>query len=1448
MSVLKNSSAGWSTTSERGGQLQSATCGQFKRLFQGLFDVKQSTSMSFTKLYKVLLFVLITIYYAQAVVEAQNSEIFCTHYNVNDGLITNSVEYVYIDREGFSWFATATGLQQFDGFSFVNYLYNSDDSSSISYNFISTLFEDKNGNIWIGTLGKGLSMFNKERAAFYHLKNGSDNASFLTSNIIPRGRKVIAQDSEGFLWVNTNFGLNKINIENRTIEHFHGDLTGDIIYDLELNVLWIASDRLKKFNAETKKIEHFYINDEVIHNMTNIRSIIMDRDGLIWLGTDAGIVVFDKKTSKFHNLPGYLKAISVQSTDTYSWSFRSINALYEDNKGCIWIAIDKSLYKINKLDGKYSVYTHEIDNPNSIQDERITGIYGNKTGILWITYMGKGVSKLNISLKDFVHYKQIPGDPNSLSGNVVRSVYKDNCQNLWIGMYNDGLNRIMPQEQKKVIHYKFDPLNERTINSNYITAIYVDRANRLWVGTFDKGFCFADNIYSSRDLQFTRFHFDDNLEVQDFKEDVAGRIWIGSQNGLYVYNPRYNQLIHYGDLVNQMSETQEINIQSFLYEAPNIFRIASWNRGLCNLYVNSDTLLTHENTRDSLIIYDKITDINHSKIDNSFTTILKDEKNIIWIGSNVNGLIKVVEKNSRTDFVKYDKSKGAPDNSVYGVASGRDGNIWISTNHGLGKFNPTTEQFKSYYESDGILSNSFLWDASFQSKDGEIFFGGINGLISFYPERILDDTTTYPVYISKLIVQNGEVKIGDEIHGREILTRNIRYTDKITLTHLETAFSLEFVSLNSLNPEETQYAYKLEGFDRDWIYTSYNRRYVTYTNLGQGTYHFMVKASNSDGVWNEIPTVLVIQILPPWWRTSFALVSFSFLFILLLYMFRRLILMRARLIHEARLEHVEREKAEELYNVKMQFFTDISHEFRTPLTLILAPLQKILSSFDNEPKLTRQIQLIRKNADRLLRLIDQIIDLRKIDLNKMKLNMSKGDIVRYVKELTDSFEDIALQRFMTLEFSSAIDSYETWFDESKIEKIIYNLLSNAFKFTPDGGKIQVSCRLLQKEHDTGIQDPEYVEIMVRDNGIGIPSEHLGHLFERFFRIERHESIIQRGTGIGLALIKELVDLHKGKIIVESEENKGTCFFILLPVGKRHWSDDQILETSHEEKSITYPFQPFILTEDHEYTHKYSDQKRKLYIDKKKPMILLVEDEADIRTFVREYFEIKYQIIEAPNGIEGLKMAIRNDPDIIISDVIMPLMDGIEMCQKLKADIRTSHIPIIMLTARSSIESKIKGLETGADAYIEKPFSLDLLEVQINNLLENRKILRDKFSKELVLKPADIAITSVDAIFIQKAMDIVNKHISDADFGSEGFCKEIGMSRSQLHRKLKSLTSQPASEFIRTIRLKQAAKLLKDSRLSVEEITYRVGFNSPAYFAKCFKTLFGKTPSEFAAGT
>ena len=1125
---------------------------------------------------------------------AQSTGIICKHYTVQNGLVSNNIENVYVDREGYVWFATTNGLQQFDGYNFTSYNYNADDTSSISYNFISSISEDKAGNIWIGTLGKGVNIFNKKRGVFYHLYNDHNQTDVLTSNIVPRGQTAFALDDNGYMWLNTDNGLNKINPENFSVEHYFGDYTGEILFDSKEQVLWIASNVLKKFNPRTKEIDYFQIYSGGIHQDVRVNSLLLDNEGMIWLGTNAGLFVFNKANNRFYSLDEYFEETDATIKRDFSWSLQPVETIYRDYQGYFWIAIDKCIIKLDKHKGTFQVFTHEVDNPSSLQNAKVSGIYGNNSRVLWVVYASLGVSRMNISLRAFKHFRSIPGNSNSLSANAIRSVYQDNKKNLWVGNYSDGLNKMVMSDPGKVLHYKCDPLIPNTINSNYVTSIFVDSKERLWVGTFDKGCCYADNINLPH-LFFKRLLYEQNVEIQDFTEDAAGNIWIGTQWGFYVYDYSADELVHYGDLENQVAELQEINIQSVIYEFPNTFWIATWNRGLCRLQINSDGRITDRVSKDSLLIYENIKDVNQSNIDNCFISLCKDS-DVLWLGSNVNGLVKMTRYKDRADFIKYDQSKGSPGNSVFGIEKDKNGKIWISSNHGMGKFDPVNERFFNFYESDGLLSNAFVWNSCFQNQDDEIFFGGINGLVAFNPEQLTEETTKNKVCISKLIVQNKEVKIGDRINGRQILKNNIPYTDSITLTYKEPAFTIEFVALNTIDPEEVIFSYKLEGFDRNWITTSSIKRSVTYTNLRQGSYNFLVRASNNIAELDQNPVSLTITILPPWWETTFALTALSLLFVALLFLFRWLILMRVKLVNDAKLEHLEREKTEELYQFKMRFFTDISHEFRTPLSLILAPLQTIVTKVRNDPQLIKQSRVIKKNADRLLRLIEQVMDLRKIDLNKMKIILGKGDIIGYVKDLTGSFEEIAIQRSIELEFNSPIDSYVTWFDESKLEEIIYNLMSNAFKFTPDNGRIEVSMSIQLNTEESGRQKgkpksfDEYVEIRIKDTGIGIPPERKDHLFERFFTIENRDARVRRGTGIGLALIKELIDLQKGNITVESEENRGTCFVILLPAITEPSVAGGMIEILEEGRSPASPFQKLELTDDHEYIFSYQDGK------------------------------------------------------------------------------------------------------------------------------------------------------------------------------------------------------------------------------------------------------------------
>jgi signal transduction histidine kinase/ligand-binding sensor domain-containing protein/DNA-binding response OmpR family regulator len=1377
------------------------------------------------RLLSILLFI-------PALLQAQQTGSLFNHYNVRNGLIMNNVEYIYIDMDGFVWLGTSAGLQRFDGYEFRDYTFDPEDTSSISDNFISTIFEDDSANLWIGTSVNGLNVFNKELGSFRTFRHDPKNIKSLISNRIPRASKVITQDSEGYVWVNTNVGLNRIDLLDFSFESFYGDFSGQLVFDKSEFAIWIAGDQLKKFDLKTRKLSYY--------DSGPVTSIIQDSNGNLWLGTESGALIFNKNDNELTPFQEYLKRNGYPDWNNKIFAGQGISNFYEDYKGNIWFSIRDRLVYLNHELKKIDILSHEPDNENSPTGISISGIYGNKSGVIWITYLNQGVSKVNINLKKFNVYRKIPGDPNSLSGNTVRSILMDHNQYLWVGTYDNGLNRISP-DNETISHFRTDPGDPASIVSNYIVTLHVDNKERLWIGSYDEGLCYADNIYQPGPLEFRSNGMFKNLEVHEFTEDAAGRIWISTDNGFYIYDYRDDVFRHYGDLENQLALVKDLNIQSVVIQSPNQFWMATWNSGICRLFIYSDTLLSPESGRDSMIIHNKLVDQYNTSIDNKFITIHRSDDGDLWLGSYLNGLIRIVETAGGLEFLRYDKSAGAPDNSVYGIASDRQGNIWISTNNGLGRFNPDLEQFRNYDMSDGLQSSSFIWDAAFKGHDGRLYFGTNNGMNAFYPEDIEDHDDLPKVFISKLIINNEDMRIGDEFKGKVLLNKDIRYTDEITLTRSESVFSLEFTAMDNINSMEVLYRYKLEGFDEYWIQTSAEDRSVRYTNLNAGTYYFHVKASNSDGVWNEDPATLKIIILGPWWKTWWAIIIYSIIFAFLLITFRRFVLVRAELIHEARMEHLELEKTEEMYQMKLRFFTSISHEFRTPLTLILGPLQKIISSLENDARFTQQILTIRRNSDRLFRLIDQVIEFRKIETGKINLYAANSDIVSFVRELVDSFEEIACQRSITLDFHSDLASCDIWFDENKVDKIIYNLLSNAFKFTPDKGYIKVVIS------QASTNPARFISITIEDNGIGIAENDLEHIFDRYYRVENPDGFMQTGSGIGLSLAKELTELHKGQIRVTSRLGKGTCFTLFLPYGKDHLSEEEMVNKTEKKTGQDFSLKQFALTDEHEYFARYDPVQAQLDHGKR-PLLMIVDDDQELRTFIKNNFNSDYIVIEAENGQEGFEMALKNNPDIIISDIMMPVMDGIALTRKIKTDIKTSHIPIILLTAKADIESRIEGLDTGANAYIAKPFTTKLIEVQIHNILENRESLRKKFSKELVLQPSEIAITSLDEEFLQKAINMVEEHMSDTEFSVDSFIREMGMSRSRMHRKIKALTAQSTSEFIRTIRLKRAASLLEKSQQSIEEIAFAVGFNSTAYFTKCFKIQFGKTPSDYMKST
>jgi signal transduction histidine kinase/DNA-binding response OmpR family regulator len=773
--------------------------------------------------------------------------------------------------------------------------------------------------------------------------------------------------------------------------------------------------------------------------------------------------------------------------------------------------------------------------------------------------------------------------------------------------------------------------------------------------------------------------------------------------------------------------------------------------------------------------------------------------------------------------------------------------------------------FKNYDVNDGLQSNEFNWHAHHLSRSGEMFFGGINGLNSFFPAAIQDNPHVPPVVFTGFQIFNRPVSFKEK---KSPLSAPIAAAEAITLSHEQNVFSFEFAALDYADPAKNRYRYKMENFDRDWRDNG-TRRMVTYTNLSPGEYVLRVQGANNDGVWNQTGAAIRIIITPPWWRTWWAYTLYAALFVAIMHSLRRYEMSRQRLKHQVEIERLQAEqqqletaRLQELDRMKSRFFANISHEFRTPLTLILGPAEQLEEEVAGA-RAKEKLDTIRKNAQRLLRLINQLLDLSKLESGKMQLRAAPGDLVEFLRGLTFSFAALAERKRIALRFEARSEKLLAYFDRDKMEKIFSNLLSNAIKFTPEGGVVILDCGFeisdsaipdLGLRHadskDPAIQNPKSAIINVKDTGIGIPADKLARVFDRFYQVDTSSTREYEGTGIGLALVKELVELHHGTVSVASAVGKGSTFTVRLPLGKDHLAPEEVLEISEqysvtsEQLSVISDQSP-VTSNEQPATSDESERSGDPALAGQPALILLVEDHAEMRRFVRNELEPNYRVLEAGDGEAGWQQAIEAIPDLVISDVMMPKMNGFELCRRLKSDERTSHVPVILLTAKADQPDKLAGLETGADDYLAKPFDSQELLARVKNLIAPRRALRERFKSQVVLKPSEIAITSVDEAFLKKVMAAVEKHLAEEEFDVETLCREVGISRPQLHRKLTALTGRAANELIRTMRLQRAADLLAKNAGTIAEIAYMVGFSSQGYFTKCFQEQYGLTPREYA---
>lgn len=1340
----------------------------------------------------ILLFIVLTtgIHWASAI---PTEPINFSYISLNDGLSQSTVFAIDQDKRNNMWFATYDGVNKYDGYAFTVYQHDSSNPNSLANDIARTVFTDSNGRVWIGTRD-GLSLYNEEKDLFHNFFYRKDGKNTPVNGIVE-----FAPDQ---LLVSTTNGLLLFNI---TRSAFLGHALSPALHTLEASTLnkqgsevYIGTNNgLYVYSIPTKQL------DMVSSTLSNkrIQAVLKQSPTRLWVATEGqGLYLFNPKTHEiksYTHIPGNAKSIS----SNY------IRSLALDSQNRLWIGTFNDLNIYHEGTDSFSSYTSNPVKSGSLSQQSVRSIFMDSQGGMWLgTYFG-GLNYYHPLKNRFQNIKRIPYQ-NSLNDNVVSCIVEDNNRNLWIGTNDGGLNLYNPTT-KHFTYYTLQDGKSGGIRSNNIKAVYVDESkNLVYIGTHAGGLSVL-NRQSGRIEHFNP----QNCELIDqniyaILPDDANHLWLGTLSGLVRFNPDKRT---FSTIQQEQNGTPIKNRR-----ITTLFRDSQRR-----LWVGGEEGLATYITRNSEVQSTAILPA-HSSLLNSFVNCIYQAANgTFWIGTR-EGVYGYNEK--KKELHHYTTANGLPNNVLYGILEDSSGRLWMSTNKGLTCFNPETEKFRNFTESDGIQSNQFNTSSYCRTANGQMYFGGINGITTFRPELLIDNPYTPAVVITNLRLFNKIVRPDDETG---ILTKNISDTRSITLAADQSTFSLEFVVSNYISGRHNTFAYKLDGYDKEW-YTLTDQRNVSYSNLPQGTYEFLVKAANSDGKWNEVPTALQITVLPIWYKTWWAILLFLFILAGFITFVFRFFWMRKSMESQLELERMDKIRQEEINQMKMRFFINISHELRTPLTLILAPLQDIMNRISD--RWTRsQLDYIQRNANRLLHLVNQLMDYRRAELGVFELKVQRGNAHQLVQENFLFYDKLARHKKIHYAFHSELDDKEELFDANYLELIVNNLLSNAFKYTEAGQSITVSL----KETDGNLL------LQVSDTGIGIPINKQGRIFERFYQIESEHV----GSGIGLSLIQRLVELHHGHIELQSEEGKGSTFSVYLPQSPSAYTSTELAPLTLEESSES---------------NAHSTNSKEMYFidtekieneviesaDKKRGTILIVEDNQEILQYLSNGLSEIFNTLQASNGEAALDVLKEHEIDIVITDVMMPVMDGIKLCKAIKQNIRTCHIPVIILSAKTDVKDQMEGLQVGADDYMPKPFSLSVMTAKTQNMLRTRRRMLERYSKTLEVEPEKITFNAMDEALLKRAVAIVEKNMDNIEFSTDEFAREMNMSRSNLHLKLKAITGESTIDFIRKIRFGEACKLLKDGRYTVSEVSSMVGFNTPSYFATSFKKYFGCLPTEY----
>jgi signal transduction histidine kinase/ligand-binding sensor domain-containing protein/DNA-binding response OmpR family regulator len=1333
---------------------------------------------------KQKLFLLQLIFFTNCLF-AQVSEFNFRSLNISDGLSNNTISSIYEDKFGQIWLGSNNGLNKYNGKEFTVYRNIPRNKFSISNSTVNDILVDKDGYIWVGTIN-GLNKYDPEKNLFTRYYRRPSNRFSLTNSLIICSLEM----PKGNIWFGTGNGVSIYDKKQEKFKRFlqgNSNKTTRSIHDIyrdKKHRIWLATNTgiIKVVLDENKKFvtKEYKLNPKITNFSVN--SILQITPDLIGLGTKFdGFLYFNTNTEKF-----------IQPKELDVLKNLDVRDLEFDNDKNLWIATNKGLFIITPEKKTISI-KKRVQKGNRGIRSFIRKIYKDKNGIMWLGTQNQGVITWDKSYQNFSHFKN-----DNLDNNITNDIVTDFKNNIYFGTEEGVINVLDSKGRIDEIYH---------INGSIKSMCFYK--DKLLIGTQNQGIITYDiklNSISNNIISKDLNNLLQNAIIYDIKIDANNKLLIGTfGNGLI----RYNLLNKKIESFNRSRIATNI-VKSIAVDKNNNIVIGGLG-GVTKIEFN----------------HNKDPEFKNYLNDKIFTTfnvnvVFNDSNNVNWVGTYTRGLFRIEGKKIK-HIRMLARNKFSTVNSIL---EDTKGNLWLSTDIGILKYNPKTE--KSFlYNQNNILVNNVFRPNSGLSIDNQLYFGHLDGITTFNPEKIIKVKKVPKVILSELKIKNEKVTINGD---NGILSKDLKYTNVLKLDHNNSNFSISYALPNYLNSPGNRYAYRLQGLDDTWMYTKQTEAFFTLQNAG--TYEFQVKGANHENVWNNKHTKIKIIIQPAPWKTWWAYSIYIILLFSVFYSIMWFAQSKSRLKDKLELEYIAHKKGEELNKAKLQFFTNISHEFRTPLTLITAPLQNILSNYTGSSETYKKLKIIESSTNHLLRLINRLMDFRKLESNQFQLEVAKGNIVKFLHEIYLSFTEHAKDGNYSYSFLPSDEEILVYYDRYKLERVFYNLISNAFRYTNKGGTIIVRIKQENKE----------VLIEVEDSGVGISEEYKDKIFDRFFEVSVHKQSkaeYLKGTGIGLSIAKNIVRLHHGDISVENVKPQGSKFSVKLKLGKKHLSEKEIIKDFKKSDDVSQYVNQIDVSE-------YEDKDfEELILEEKKYTVLIVEDNIVLRSFIKEILNKKYNVLQAENGAVAYDMAIKFFPDLIISDVVMPTMVGTELCAKIKNTLATSHIPVILLTSRTSLVYKFEGLESGADDYITKPFNLKEFKLKVNNILESKQNLKNKFITDSSFESLDVSLTSLDQKLLEKAFQIVKDNISNQDFNISQFSEDLGVSRSMLFTKIKAWANATPNDFIQEIRLSHAAKLLEINNLNISEVSYKVGFKRPKYFSQCFKKKFGLTPSEYS---